>query len=118
MLRKIELLWLNAHHQIGKVMNKMYYAKQVVDVCFVIEEGSSPCTLNGIAKDFLKEEAKNHVPGRLTTIEVKGLADIPKSWWQATYYGDNPHDCTPAGFLQDPEYKEFLRLKAKFEDHE
>jgi len=99
-------------------MLKMYYAKQVVDVCFVIEEGSSPCTLNDVAKDFLREEARHYVPGRLTTVEVKNLTDIPKDWWSAIYHGENLHDNTPADFLQDPEYKEYLRLKAKFENHE
>ncbi len=99
-------------------MKKMYYAKQMVDVCFAIEEGPSLFNLNDLAKDYLKEEAKNHVPERFSLIEVKSLTDIPKSWWQATHYGSNPHDGTPADFLQDPEYIEYLRLKAKFEDHE
>ncbi len=96
----------------------MYYAKQIVDVCFAIEEERNHCDLKHIAESFLKEESRSHVPEHFMIKEVLSLTDIPKNWWQATHYGDNPHDGTPADFLQDPEYKEFLRLKAKFEGNE
>ncbi len=90
----------------------------MVDVCFVIEEENNPCDLKSQAKYWLQEESRNVVPGRVVISEVKGLADLPKIWWSAPYWGDNDHDNCASDFLQDPEYVEYLRLKAKFESDE
>ena len=94
-------------------MKKMYYAKKVVDVVIVLEESKTTDyhSFNGEVNHFLEEEGRNHVPKRLEIKEVKSLDDLPKDWWEATYWGDNENDQCPADYLQDSEYKEYLRLK-------
>lgn len=100
-------------------MRRMFYAIETVDVCFVVDDDSNDVdnkrNIEKLAKEQLENERNNYVPGRFKVVESKSLTDVPKSWWDSTYWGENPHDSTVLEFLQDPEYKEYLRLKAKFE---
>lgn len=97
-------------------MKRMFYAKETVDVCFVIDDENVKFkNLRKEAMEHLNGERKNHVPERFEIREVKSLSDLPKDWWNVCYWGDNEHDNCASDFLQDPEYKEYLRLKAKFE---
>ncbi len=96
-------------------MLKMYYAKKLVDVCFTFDDTNSVTHLHREADRFLDEEVRHHVPESFSVVPIEKLNDIPKNWWEAIYYGENAHDNLVADFLQDTEYKEYLRLKAKFE---
>lgn len=97
-------------------MNKMYIIKAVSSnsAVFVADEHLNEISLRRKAIAFLQEEATNYHPIEIK--EVKKLDDLPKDWWEAIYYGDNPNEECPADFLQDPEYKTYLRLKKKFEE--
>ena len=96
----------------------MYYAKKVIDVVFVLNDDMThhPMDLKRSAEKFLEEESRHHVPENLEIKEVSSLSDISnRDWWKACYWGENPHDNIVVDYLVEPEYKEFLRLKAKYE---
>lgn len=92
---------------------KLYLATNVVTVMFLCEDGKD---LRKEAAHFVKEESNNYVPDRLTVKEITSLKDIPPEWSGDQYlWGVDGDDLTARDFIEDPEYEEYKRLKAKFE---
>jgi hypothetical protein len=90
---------------------KLYIATKNLSVMFLLEDGKN---LEREARHFLHEEDKNCVPGRIVIKEVTSLDDVPTEWMNACLWGTDD-EITPEQFLGDDEYKEYLRLKKKFE---
>lgn len=97
-------------------MKKVYYAKKEIDVVFLSDkEGFA---LEKEANKFLIEESKNHKISPLLIKELKTVSDVPNDWRDALIWGsDEEEDLSVAEALSDPdpEYKEYLRLKEKYE---
>ena len=105
---------------IGDYMKKIYFAQKTIDVVFVSD--SKDHHLSSEAERFIVEESRNRVPNRLLIREVKSKNDIPEDWLGSLIYGtDDGEDINTVEalhklvFSKDAEYKEYLRLKAKFE---
>jgi hypothetical protein len=100
-------------------MKKLYYARQVTDVMFVSDkEGRA---LKKEADSFIQEETHNVVNGRLVINEVTMASEVPDSWRDAIVWGQDDDELNPIQYLKqiakknDPEYKEYIRLKKKFD---
>lgn len=99
-------------------MKKLYHAKINVDVMFISDKVKFP--LRQEAEHYSQEELRNLVPGRVVIKEIKAVSEIPESWREAHIWGDD-EERTPIEYLKavakekDPEYKEYLRLKKKFD---
>lgn len=91
---------------------KLYLATKEVTAMFLCYDESS---LMKNANKFLAEEERNMVPGRVSVKEIKLIDEIPAEWRKGGLLWGTDEEITPEDFLQDPEYLEYLRLKAKFE---
>ena len=94
-----------------KKMKKLYYA--TLDVMFVSDEMPTDKTTSS----FLMEKLDCYYP---SATEITCIDQVPNVWKNALLWG-TPHDITVEQFLtaqrkeNDPEYTDYLRLKAKFE---
>lgn len=103
-------------------MKKLYYVTGKIDVVFGSEKGGSD--LNTAAANFLFEEAKNGNIRHFQIKEIEKKSDIPSSWENALPWGfkEESADKTTIEWFEslrannDSEYKEYLRLKKKFEN--
>lgn len=97
---------------------RMYYGYKLVDVVFTTPHRDEESILAD-AEDYLKEEWRTKVFLKPEVKEVTSIDDVPQNWTSALYWGDNANDETVSAFLkraEDPEYAEYLRLKAKFKE--
>jgi hypothetical protein len=101
-------------------MKKIYYVQKIVDAVFLCDAKEN--RIISEADRFIVEEAKNRVPNRFLIKEVKSKEDIPEGWHNSLIWGtEDDEDLTVMEALhklvlsKDSEYKEYLRLKAKFE---
>jgi hypothetical protein len=106
-------------------MKKLYLATKKIqpktqNVMFVYDERNNNCSLNSAAQRYFEQEEYYHCMSvskeELSISEISFINDVPKEWQDAILWGID-EEISPAGFLSniDPEYKEYLRLKAKFE---
>ena len=104
---------------------KIYKAKTTIETVFVSNEEGE---LKEDAYYFLSEEGVD--AASIEIEEVKSIKDIPKDWlkccpWGQDEIGSN-NSLTAEDLLnkinkdkaklKDPEYKQYLKLKKKFED--
>jgi len=95
---------------------KIYYAKETIEVVFVSNYELNTKLLRHDASKFISEESKNCHEGKLSIIEVKSINDIPKEWYRSLIWGTpDDVDMTAVEYLEDPEYKVYLKLKEKFD---
>lgn len=94
---------------------KLYKATLNMDVLFLAVAEPGP-QLDKLAKEFLKEELSNRVPGRINVVNVDSMSQVPEDWRDNLLWGTDD-DITARGYFSeiDSEYKEYLRLKEKFE---
>lgn len=102
---------------------KMYLITKIAMTMFVSDAKEE--NLESTASSFLEEEmAISMKPYKITVKEIKSMNEVPNEWKSgALLWGTTGNDMTPELFLQEntvkvnnKEYRDYLRLKAKFED--
>jgi hypothetical protein len=95
-------------------MKKLYLASETITAMFVSDEK----TKMEDAKEFLAEERKNVFKDAIVLREITSSQEIPKEWNEGALIWGIDDEITAAVWLHDrgPEYLEYLRLKAKFEE--
>ena len=102
----------------------MYIAKAIVDVIFISEADGSEL-IKDAQYNLLEDGAE---PKNVSIKEIKSVKDIPEEWINAVPYGQDQMKQmlntvqllvkikAENKKMDDPEYKQYLKLKKKFED--
>lgn len=98
-------------------MKKLYLASQIGDTMFVSPK-TDPSQLVTEARGYFRDEGRTMMDSQVLITEVHSAEQIPEDWRKGQLLIWGADETTPDQWLSrytNPEYQEYLRLKAIFE---